>query len=188
MPDKKDDKRKLYFVGILPPSPYYELAHALKHYCKEHFHTSGALKSPPHITLHMPFKWSEVNENELVDKLNGFSLQQTSFEVAFNNFDCFRPRVIFIALNDSAKLTELQHNLKQFCRRELNVPNTGNKELPYHPHLTIAFRDLSKPAFRSAWEEFKYKKFEGQFTIDTLVLMKHNGMFWEVFKRFAFAV
>lgn len=188
MPGQKDDKRKLYFIGILPPSPYYEQAHALKQYCEQYYKTKGALKSPPHITLFMPFRWSEDKEDTLVAKLNAFSIQQVSFEVAFNHFDCFAPRVIFIALKDSEKLNELHHELNQFCKEDLNLVNDEHQKHPYHPHLTIAFRDLNKPAFRSAWEKFKDKKFEGQFTINSLVLMKHNGKFWEVFKRFAFTI
>ena len=33
----------------------------------------------------------------------------------------------------------------------------------FHPHITIAFRDLKKQVFHKAWEEFKDKKYNIDF-------------------------
>lgn len=50
------------------------------------------------------------------------------------------------------------------------------------PHLTIAFRDLSKEAFAQAWPELQQRDFEVSFIADKLFLLKHNGKVWEVMK------
>ena len=55
----KHEKRKQYFVALIPPSPVYEEAQALKEYFREKYNSKAALNSPPHITLHMPFFWKE---------------------------------------------------------------------------------------------------------------------------------
>ena len=34
------------------------------------FNSKAALRSPPHITLHMPFKWKEEKEVKLIDVLS----------------------------------------------------------------------------------------------------------------------
>jgi 2'-5' RNA ligase len=184
MPERKADKQKLYFMAIIPPSPYYEEALALKQYCATQFQTKGALKSPPHITLHMPFEWREEGEQELIGRLTGFAKTQTVFDIEFDHFGSFPPRVIYIAIQASDKLTVLQRTLMHFCRSELNLVNAEDKDGAFHPHLTIAFRDLRKPSFHQAWAEFRKKKFEGRFTVNNIALLKHNGVRWEVFSRF----
>lgn len=180
MPEKKEDKWKLYFIAIIPGAPFFEEALKMKHYFSDHHNSKAALKSPPHVTLHMPFKWKEKKEKELVTKLTSFSETHPPITLQFNNFGCFTPRVIFIDIKKSAQLETLQHSLQRFCKQALNLFNANYKELPFHPHLTVAFRDLKKASFEKAWEEFATKKFEGELTVKNIVLLKHNGKVWEV--------
>ncbi len=187
MPEKKEDRRKLYFIGIVPPSPVFEKALVIKQHFYDRYRSKGALKSPPHITLHMPFKWEEHKEEKLVDLLNEFISECPikPFELRLKNFDCFEPRVIFIAVEKSESLFLLQQELKRFCKTNLNLFNATYKEHAYHPHLTVAFRDLKKPDFYKAWDEFKNKPFVGNFIVNEFVLLKHNGQVWEKFRSFS---
>lgn len=187
MPEKKEDRRKLYFIAIIPPAPYFEAALKLKHYFSTEYASRGALKSPPHITLHMPFKWKEEKEGVLINNLEEFLGTQKVFLVQFKGFGCFPPRVIFIDIEKSEPFALLQRNLQRFCKQELNLFNANYKELPFNPHLTVAFRDLKKPTFKKAWEEFKEKKFEGEFNAEAVTLLKHTGKQWEVFRTFHLA-
>jgi 2'-5' RNA ligase len=184
MPEKKEDRRKLYFIAIMPPSPLVDEALKLKQYVADNYASKGALNSPPHITLHMPFEWREDREEKLMNKLVIFSATKNPLRIEFDNFGCFAPRVIFINIKKSEPLERVQRDLNRFCRQELNLFNANYKELPFHPHLTIAFRDLKKQAFHKAWEEFQSKLFEGEFMADHIVLLKHSGKIWEVFKTF----
>ena len=69
---------KLYFLAIIPPSPFYDEALRLKHYFKDEYNSKASLNSPPHITLHMPFEWKEKKEEMLIEKLNLFAKQYYS--------------------------------------------------------------------------------------------------------------
>ncbi|MBX2964894.1 MAG: 2'-5' RNA ligase family protein [Cyclobacteriaceae bacterium] len=188
MPEKKEDKRKLYFIGIVPPAPVFEKALQVKRYVYEQYGSKDALKSPPHITLHMPFKWDEQKEQKLIGLLTEFvSTSQTQpFELRLKNFDCFEPRVIFIAVEKSEPLLLLQKELMRFCKTKLNLFNATYKDHAYHPHLTVAFRDLKKATFYKAWEEFKSKEFKGEFVANAITLLKHNGKNWDVHREFSF--
>lgn len=177
---------QLYFLAIVPPEPVYSQALQLKQYFKERYNSKAALNSPPHITLHMPFKWKEKKENELISNLEKFASTEKSFEITLKDFSCFEPRVIFIDVTKNEQLEILQKQLKRFCKVELNLFNADYKELAFHPHLTLAFRDLKKPEFYKAWEEFKDRKFESSFKFDAIVLLKHNATEWEEFRRFHF--
>jgi 2'-5' RNA ligase len=174
----------LYFIAIVPPEPVYGEALALKNHFKDQYHSKAALNSPPHITLHMPFAWKEGKEAALVNGLEAFSATQYSFVLRLNNFSAFEPRVIFIDVIKDERLATLQKELKRFCKTTLNLFNADYKALAYHPHLTLAFRDLKKPEFYKAWEELKERKFEATFDVMSVALLKHNGKEWELFKEF----
>lgn len=179
----KKNSENLYFIAIIPPEPVYGEALALKHHVSDRYASKAALNSPPHITLHMPFKWKESREAELIDSLEAFSATQNSFELKLNNFSSFEPRVIFIDVLKDEKIETLQKQLKRFFKTELNIFNADYKDLAYHPHLTLAFRDLKKPEYYKAWEEFKERKFEATFDVDSIGLLKHDGKEWKVFKE-----
>lgn len=181
---KRDDKIKLYFIALVPPSPIYEEALALKNYFKEHYNSKASLNSPPHITLHMPFRWKETKEDELVQKFESFTKRFDPIKVCLDNFSAFAPRVIFIEVIKTEALESIQKDVQRFCKKELNLFNANYKELAFHPHLTLAFRDLKKPVFKKAWEEFEKKEYKAEFIADKIALLKHTGKVWEVFKAF----
>src|SRR3990170_2735460 len=116
----KVEKRKQYFVALIPPSPVYEEALALKEYFKDKYQSKAALSSPPHITLHMPFLWNEDKEKKLVTKLHEFARQCDPLKVCLDNFSSFPPRVIFLNVAESDFLDQLQSNLHRFFKRELD--------------------------------------------------------------------
>ena len=176
--------RKQYFVAIIPPAPVFEEAADLRSYFKEKYNSKAALNSPPHITLHMPFLWREDKEKKLISKLGEFASQCDPVKICLDNFSCFSPRVIFINVTESDALHQLQKNLHRFCKRELDIFNANYKERPYHPHLTLAFRDLRKLQFQLAWQEFSGREYKAEFMADKIALLKHNGKSWDVLKEF----
>jgi 2'-5' RNA ligase len=181
---RSEDKTKLYFIALIPPSPIYEEALEKKNYFKEHYNSKASLNSPPHITLHMPFRWKEKKEADLVTSVGRFTQSFDPIKVCLDNFSAFAPRVIFINVVKSEALDHLQKSIQRFFKKELNLFNALYKEQPFHPHLTLAFRDLKKPNFKKAWEEFEKKEYKAEFIADRIALLKHNGKIWEVFKEF----
>ena len=180
----KSQNRKQYFVAIIPPPPAFEEALALKEYFKVKYGSKAALNSPPHITLHMPFLWNEEKEARLVTSLREFARRHDPIKVCLDNFSSFPPRVIFMNVAESDALSELQKRLHRFFKVELDIYNANYKSRPYHPHLTLAFRDLRKAQYFSAWEEFSMKEFKAEFMADKIALLKHNGKRWDVLKEF----
>lgn len=180
----KLEKRKQYFIALIPPSPIFEEALALKEYFKEKYHSKAALNSPPHITLHMPFLWNQEKEKKLIVKLQEFASTYDPMKICLDNFSSFPPRVIFMNVTESDALESMQKRLHQFFKRELNVFNANYQDRPFHPHLTLAFRDLKKSQYGLAWEEFSKKEYKAEFMADKIVLLKYNGASWDVLKEF----
>lgn len=181
---RKTKTDKLYFVAIVPPSPIYEEAFEQKVYFKTKYNSKASLNSPPHITLHMPFKWKESDEAHLANHLETFAQERPPITIQLKGFSSFPPKVIFINVEISAELRGLQKDLERYFKRELNLFNAKYKDLPFHPHLTLAFRDLKKPNYQKAWEEFIGKNYEATFMADRIALLKHSGAIWEVFRQF----
>lgn len=176
-----------YFIAIVPPEPVHSEALQLKHYFREQYNSKASLNSPPHITLHMPFRWRKDRELGLVESLKQFAATKSQFDIRLTGFSSFEPRVIFIDVARSETLDELQKQLKRFCRIELNLFNADYKDLGFNPHITLAFRDLKKPQFYKAWEEFRTKSFVATFSVSSIALLKHDGKVWKVFRDFPMA-
>jgi len=176
-----------YFIAIIPPAPVYDEADKLKQYFKDQYNSKASLNSPPHITLHMPFEWKEEKEKLLIEKLSGFIKELPKPHITITGFDCFKPRVIFLNVEKTPELAKLQKDLESFCKRNFQLFNAQYRDLPFHPHLTLAFRDLKKAAFEEAWKEFEKKDFSADFLTERIALLKHNGKIWEVFAEFSLA-
>lgn len=177
---------QLYFIAVIPPSPVAEEVQALKEYFRYQYQSKAALKSPPHITLHMPFEWRTAKEEKLIHALGAFSSSRKQFAISVENFSCFEPRVIYLDIKPSEDLTLLHNELHRFCKINLNLFNARYRDLPFHPHLTLAFRDLKKEAFAKAWAEFRGKKYSADFLVDEITLLMHNGKYWKPIHEFHF--
>lgn len=181
---KTNSEHSLYFLAVVLPDPHAEKVWKLKYYFRDVYGSKASLNSPPHITLHMPFQWKAAKEEMLLQNLHRFFLSCLPVPIQFRNFGCFSPRVIFIEVEKSAVLENLQRNLVRFCRQELNLFNANYQDQSFRPHVTLAFRDLKKPMFIAAWNEFGNREFIGEFTANRAALLKHNGKIWEVFRQF----
>ena len=99
-----------YFLAIIPPEPLLSEIQTIKEYISKNYLSHGALQSPAHITLHMPFVWEEEKEDKLINYLRDFKFDN-AINVELNNYDCFEPRVIFISVEKNDSLFLLQQKL-----------------------------------------------------------------------------
>ncbi|MGK7393803.1 MAG: 2'-5' RNA ligase family protein [Candidatus Cyclobacteriaceae bacterium M3_2C_046] len=180
----KDQPKNLYFIALIPPEPLREKVSAIKQYIAQHFQSKGALKSPPHITLHMPFYWKPDQEQQLIDFLHDFARTQSTFELELENFGSFPRRVIYIQIHPSENLQQLYVCLTSNIRKKLNIIKDSYKNRGFTPHMTVAFKDLKPAAFSAAWPEFEKKTFSDRFLVDEITLLKHNGRSWDIFATF----
>ncbi|HXB40835.1 MAG TPA: RNA 2',3'-cyclic phosphodiesterase [Bacteroidia bacterium] len=174
-----------YFLAIVLPEPLQQEVMVLKEYVKEHFNSKAALRSPAHITLHMPFEWKSEKEETLIETLQKFKFKET-FQIELKNFSCFEPRVVYVDVIKNETLNQLQKELVKHVRLNLNLLNEAQNMRGFHPHATIAFRDLNKNRFNQAWEHFKHQTYNGAFTAGNLHLLKHSPGKWEVYREFPF--
>lgn len=174
----------LYFIALIPPEPLRGQIQQLKLEVAEKFESSHSLNAPPHITLISPFRVSNEHLSGLQSILEVYAQGHQSFEVHLKDFATFPPRVIFIDVKTSDTLQQFQNKLENMIRAE-DAFGYNYTERPFHPHVTLAFKDLSKENFYKAWDEFKDRNMEETFLADHLYLLKHNGEIWEVFSEYS---
>ena len=179
------EREQKYFIAIVPPEPLHEEITALKEKIAVDYHTKGAIRSPPHITLHMPFEWSEAKEEKLMARLSDFSFTSEDLTISLNGFNSFPPRVVFIDVVDNQPLRDLQLQLFRHCKTKLNLFNANYRDKPFHPHITLAFRDLKKDMFHALWNSIKSERFEHTFHAREFHLLKHDGTRWNSYKQFS---
>lgn len=174
-----------YFIALVPPEPLRSRIDDLKKEVAEKYNNKSALRSPPHITLHLPFEWKEEKEEALIENLSAFKFD-ASFQIILKDFSCFEPKVVFIDVVKNETLDRLQKGLVQHVKTTCGLLNQANDLRPYHPHVTIAFRDLRKADFYSMMEEYRDKKFDAEFVCNEFCLLKNDGKLWEIYRRFGF--
>ena len=179
-------KTALYFLALIPPEPLRAKLHDLKTEVAKSYNSKAALRSPPHITVHMPFRYSPRKESRLIKVLTEFCSKQEAFNLSLDGFGAFPLRVIFVSVKANVDLNSLQYQLGETMAKRFNVHNANYKERPFHPHITIGFRDLKKSNFIRAWEHFAVQKFKADFEATELTLLKHNGAIWEEHDSFKF--
>jgi len=173
---------ELFFIAIIPPFEIQEEVTAFKKYAAEHFDSKHALRSPPHITLIPPFHWEIAKRSQLLQFLSIYRFVPSSFGIRLKNFDCFAPRVIFVDVEPEPTLSEMQAHLAVAIQSELGISHKG--PFGFHPHMTIAFRDLTSSVFPKAWNHFAAQSYQRSFRVDTLNLLHHTPQGWQITQSF----
>jgi 2'-5' RNA ligase len=143
----------MFFIAILAPTEINVKVTEWKHYMQERYGCKVALRSPAHITLIPPFTMDEVQETNICSSLTYLAKKESPFDLILKNFAAFPPRVIYVHVQSTSHLTQLKSSLENYLTGQ-QFP-IKKEERPFHPHVTIATRDLTKTSFKEAWQYFK---------------------------------
>lgn len=178
--------RKRFFIALLPSREIQDYVNEIKQYVSDRFNSRAAQKSPPHITLQPPFEWLTEDLPRLEQQLSTFALAHSPFPVTLQNFAAFPPRVIYIDVVKTAELLALQQALMTDLETNLEIADPKAKTRPFAPHMTVAFRDLTRQNFKIAWPEFQSRSLYFEWTVSSLTLLIHDGQRWTVCREFPF--
>jgi len=174
---------KMYFVAILTSPEVNKKVLEWKYYMREHFGCVVAMKSPAHITLIPPFWMNEELELDFGRDVQAFCATQSPFKIELKDFDAFRPKVIFLNVKPSDKLAVFRSALETHLQSLQKYP-IKREERPFHPHVTIANRDLMRKDFPEAFAHFQKLAYQQTFMTNEVVLLKHVGGEWQAAQKF----
>lgn len=169
----------MYFIALIAPDEINKKVLKWKQLMFDRFNCFVALRSPSHITLIPPFWMNPELEAELQESIRSFAESQNAFEIELQNFSFFKPSVIFVGVIKNDKLKQLHENLTSYLIDNIHF-NTKKDERSFHPHVTIAARDLHKEAFYEAREIFKDKKYNARWQAGSISILRHNKKNWDV--------
>ncbi len=170
---------KMYYLALVAPEEINSQVLIWKSRMKDLYGSVIALRSPAHITLIPPFWMEDELEENLIAEIDIFSKQENSFSLMLNGFSCFETSVIFIDLLPNEKLQKLKLDLESFLISRKLLPIKKDDRI-FHPHITIATRDLYKKDFTEAWTYFENKKYTASWKAKGISVLRHNKKNWDV--------
>ena len=176
------ENKALYFVALVPPEPFFSEVQQIKQDLSATYSTKASLRSPPHITLHMPFNFSESEESRIFSALEKVRFEK--FTIVQNGFGAFAPRVIYVQVESSPQLSDLHKLIMKCIRQELKIVKDTYRNEGFKPHMTVAFRDLRPAMFKEAWQVMKDARISSTWEARSFFLLKHNGQQWGLLKEF----
>jgi 2'-5' RNA ligase len=176
--------KSLYLTAILPPEELTQQIDEIRKECAVRFNVKAALKPPVHITLYKPIKLEADREKELLQILQGIKRNHEPFKVELENFDTFNSTVVYIRVLKNQGLWNLEHEIKKAYKDRGIDTEEESSNKAYHPHITIAYRDIPRATFPVMWTAYKNKKFKRNFMASHFTLLKHNGEKWLPLQNF----
>ena len=179
-------EQRLFFIALVPPQSIQDEVNQIKQHFADRYASSKAFNSPPHVTLQQPFRWSPDNLEVLQDSLRDFAASRPPLSVILEGFGAFKPKVIYVNVLKTPELMWLQKQLIDRTEASLAIVDPKAKSRPFAPHMTVAFRDLTRQNFKAAWPEFEHRQLHFQFTSPNLTLLIHDAQRWHVCAEFPF--
>ncbi len=174
-------KQNLYAIVTIAQEPIYsEVTEMQQHFARD-FKSKAALKVPPHITLIPPFSQPPEKETEIISFMKNFANKQNPFELSINGFSSFGVGVIYAAFEKNETLKKMEKEMSLSFRKKFKVESENS--LPFVPHITIAYKDLTPPMFELAWREFDHKLYRRKWMLKYICLLKHNFTEWEIIEH-----
>jgi 2'-5' RNA ligase len=176
-------QENLYFIAIIPPDAVSEEVTAFKNDLALNFGSSKALRSMPHITLKAPFKLSANGHISLLEWFEGLRPEREPFMVELEDFGSFPNKdnpVIYVKPVMTPKLEALQRSILRGFEFAYPTIGISYTEQNFHPHMTIAYRDLTPEQYTRAIDVYQHKKYSAAFRADRFYLLQHNGTEWRV--------
>lgn len=171
-------QKDLYFIAILAPEPILSEVLDFKLSMQKDFGCKHALKSPAHITLFPPFRSDAYTVDEIEIELHNLVSAYNSFNISLYNFNHFSNRVLYIDIEKNIKLNILGKRVIELMGKKF----TTKPRSPFHPHMTIATRDLTEENFSVAWKKYSSVIYKREFIAHEITILRHNGKIWENYK------
>lgn len=184
MEDKPDLKTELKLVAIVPPEPLFSFIREEQQYIADTWGPRKALRVPPHLTLVPPISVTEAELIVLESILKDAAASHKTFTLRVNGYDAFMPKVIFIKPAYPKELHMLYTNIIDTVIAR--IPHVMNKypDDTFHPHFTIAYRDLEPDMFKDIWKYFKNKKAKFSVQIHQISIFDKSDAGWIIGKQF----
>lgn len=176
---------QLYFFALLLPEALNAQILPVKEGLWDRFGCRVGLRSPAHITLVPPFRMHPTLEENLQADAEAFARGRAPISLRAAGFATFGKRTLFIDVQPNESLQQLKRDCDSWFSAHHRYGMSFDRR-PFHPHITLATRDLPANAFADAWAYVNTFRFDESWTADAVTLLKHRGQGWDQFRSFPF--
>lgn len=178
--------RNLKLIAIVPPEPVYSEIRKEQEDIASRWGPERALRTPPHITIIPPLLLNADEVGWLYGIAYAIAGTQTPFPIQLKNYSSFKPRVIFISPVVTPELYDLHDIWHQAIITKMPHVLAKYPDKPYHPHLTLAHKDVTHPQFDSMWKHYSNKPYQASFNANRFCILTHTESGWSVEKEYLF--
>jgi 2'-5' RNA ligase len=179
-------KQNLKLIALVPPEPIFSEIRKEQIHIADTWGPKHALRTPPHLTIIPPLSLTSSEIGWLFGMAGALAGTFYPFEMRLKDYNSFKPRVVFIQPVVPKEL----HDLFEIWHQALMVkmPHVLDRypERPYHPHVTLAHKDVTHPQFDKIWNYYSGKQFRTTFKVDHFCILSYHEHGWEVEKRYYF--
>ena len=182
MDERSNLNTQLQLIAIVLPEPLFSFVRDQQNFIAEKWDCRHALRTPPHITIIPPLAITPEEINGLQEIAGEVAAKCNSFSLAVKGYGAFKPRVIFIKPELPPGLSDLYQNWRDALMK--TFPHVLGKypDKPYHPHITLAHRDVDRKQFDEMWNLYENKKIDISIEINQFCILGHGKNGWEIEK------
>ena len=159
-------------LAILPPKHISDQIIGFQKELEVKFGAVHVQKVLPHITVIPPFDCEEQLAKDFIENLKGFL---SSFDkkhlIHLDDFQQFDMKTLIVDVAKNVPFERWCKEIKLFFNSQKIIKQRQEKHF-FVPHITIANKDIKKRDLKLAWAEFKARKFQETFLLETLTLLK----------------
>lgn len=178
-PKKNVFPQQTHFIGVLLPDNLTSMVEECRRYMNRTYGCRSGHATPVHVTLVPPFALPrDYTTADVVEELLRGVPQDSGFSARTENFDAFGDRTLFAAVRPAPEWNRLKNAAETALRGAF--PGCLRKDpRPFHPHITVANRDIPPGASTAALRVLSGKKFEEDFPVDNMTVFVRKGGGWE---------
>jgi 2'-5' RNA ligase len=176
----------LKLIALLPPKEISDMVRAEQLLIAERWGPKHAMRTPPHLTLIPPLAVNANSFNTIKRIATEIAASAQSFPLQLKGFGAFKPRVVFIHPIITSELQSLYRQWRDALEAELPELLDRYPDRPYHPHLTLAHRDVYAEQFTSMWCHYQGQSFDASFDVNSFHILHHGREGWEPEIEFSF--
>lgn len=174
----------LKLIAIIPPEPAFSVVRQEQEHIQRTWGPAHALRTPPHLTIIPPVALTAGEVGLLLGLAGAIAGEFTPFDMELNGYGAFKPRVLFIHPQPAPALNEL-HDIWRIALMT-RMPHVLAKypDRPFHPHVTLAHKDVKGMQFSKMWSYYEKKEFHAFFRVDHFHILKHVGDGWVMERKY----
>ena len=181
MKDRKSNfVQQTHFIGVLASDDITLALEDCRRYMNEAYGCKSGHATPIHVTLVPPFFLpGEYSSDDLAKAIEEIVIPKKLFFTAHvDNFDAFGDRTLFAKVLPDEKWTTLRNSVYSAVAKA--APCCVKKDTrPFHPHLTVANRDIPEGAMTDALSSMNELSLSEDFPVDNITIFERVNGKWK---------